>query len=107
MTMYLLDGTDFFYCAKMAESGADVVRREVTGLGRTKRREAVILRFILQDEETSLSHAISKEELIDEPCLLLHRCWESLYAGKCSHQNCGWSRDGKGGGSCCYINGGQ
>ena len=96
----------------MAESGAEVVRREVvrrevTGLGRTKRREDVILRFILQDEESSLSHAISKEELIDEPCLLLHRCWESLYAGKCSHQNCGWRRDGKGGGSCCYINGGQ
>ena len=36
----------------MAESGAEVVRREVTGLGRTKRREAVILRFILQDEES-------------------------------------------------------
>ena len=72
--MHLLDGTDFFYCAKMAES--------------------------------SLSHAISKEELIDEPCLLLHRCWESLYAGKCLHQNCGWRRDG-GRGSCCYINGGQ
>ena len=93
--MHLLDGTDFFYCAKMAESGGGSA--EGRKLGRTKLREAVILHFILQDEESSLSHAISKEEFIDEPCLLLHRCWESLYAGKCPHQNCGWRRDGKGG----------